>query len=55
MIGRIVNDVFRNAVKICRPRIKINNERSIEDTRIVRYLNLAVREDASNTGLIMET
>ena len=57
MIGRIVNDVFRNAVEICRPRIKINDERSTEDTRIVRYLNLAVREDASNTGfngLIME-
>ena len=50
MIGRIVNDVFGNAVEICRPRVKINNDRSIEDTRIVSYLNLAVRDDASNTG-----
>lgn len=57
MIGRIVNDVFADAVEICRPRTKINNERSIEDMRIVSYLNLAVREDASYTGfngLIME-
>ena len=50
MIGRIVNDVFGNAVEICRPRIKISNDRSIEDMRIVSYLNLAVREDASHTG-----
>lgn len=48
MIGRIVNDVFESAVEICRHRIKINNDRSTEDTRIVSYLNFVVREDGFN-------
>ena len=47
MIGRIENDVFGNAVEICRPRIKINNDRSIEDMRIAGYLR-----DGSHCGLI---
>lgn len=48
MIGRIVNDVFGSAVEICRHRIKINNDRSTEDTKIVSHLNFVVREDGFN-------
>lgn len=48
MIGRIVNDVFESVVEICRYRIKINNDRLIEDMRIVSYLNFVVREDGFN-------
>lgn len=48
MIDRIVNDIFGSAVEICRHTIKINNDRSTEDTKIVSYLNFVVREDGFN-------